>query len=235
MGRIDTNASHQYQQQGLEYQELHQTPSAAETIDDAPPHEEDLYEPPPTDYQPESSAATNINNKPPQTNYPPKTPHDPQPFPPPHHHPHHHVHSFPPNQDHDYDHDKPPPQPFPPPHEEQTAQTFPPTDIPTSGDQYNFHQQQHPNVGMQFPAQQTNFHHHQPAAVGGIPVGFSPSPVLIPQQNQLPTQLWKTGLFECMRNPQNGNLVIDTIYFSQNYAIIYIVIDYSNTNIYVVG
>ncbi|KAI3463766.1 hypothetical protein Pfo_020429 [Paulownia fortunei] len=168
MGRVDTNAT-QYHQ-GLQFQEFHQT-QAPETIDDAPPHEEsqDLYEPP-SDYQkPQKSATENIK---PRVQVPSEAqsfpPSQPQVFPPSQDE----LQSFPPHQQ---DHETP--QPFPP---NQTS------------DQY-FHQQ--PNVGMQFPQQQTF-----PQPVGGIPVGTSPSPFIPQVQNQP----WKNHLFDCMKDPQNA-------------------------------
>ncbi|KAL0431101.1 UNVERIFIED_CONTAM: protein PLANT CADMIUM RESISTANCE 6 [Sesamum radiatum] len=184
MGRVDTNAS-QYHQ-GLQFQELHQA-HGPETIDDAPPHDEegqDLYAPP-GDYQKPQESVTNRPNHDGNVRpLPTKKPRDdelPQAFPPP--------------QDE--------PQSFPPPDHDETPQPFPPTQ---TSDQL-FHQQ--PNVGgVQFQPQQPFGQ-----AVGGVPAMGrpaampSPSPFIHPQ---LPTQAWRTDLFDCMKNPQNA---IITMFF----------------------
>ncbi|KAK6127712.1 hypothetical protein DH2020_038552 [Rehmannia glutinosa] len=98
-------------------------------------------------------------------------------------------------------------QPFPP---VETVQ-FPPIQTSNVNDhhhQYYFNQQQ-----QQQQQQQTGMQQGFGQPVGGIPVGMSSPSPFIPQQvipNQLPTQAWKTDLFDCMRDPQNA---IITLFF----------------------
>ncbi|KAK4426864.1 protein PLANT CADMIUM RESISTANCE 6 [Sesamum alatum] len=96
-------------------------------------------------------------------------------------------HAFPPPQDE--------PHSFPPPHQDETPRPFPPTQ---TSDQHNV-------GGVQFPPLQA---FGQP--VGGVPMGrptTTPSPFIHPQ---VPTQAWRTDLFDCMKNPQNA---IITMFF----------------------
>lgn len=118
-----------------------------------------------------------------------KTKPQPQAFPPP----------PPPDDEQDYFQSFPPqhndfhsvPQAFPPVPDESTQQ-FPPPESMSAPEI---------NVNHQFFSAQPNF------GVGGVPaavnIGMSPAP-LIPQT--IPNPEWKTSLFDCMENPQNGTL-----------------------------
>lgn len=136
----------------------------------------------------------------------PPAPDEPQAFPP--RDDYHQPQAFPPVQDD--------PQPFPPPEGSQLPQAFPPPQ------QETFQQQQ--QNGMQFP-QNTNFFH--PSTMGSGQMGAQstiPATTFHPtsqsminnatpgfsviNQNpiiQVPTENWKSGLFECMNDPTNVN------------------------------
>lgn len=102
------------------------------------------------------------------------------------------VHNFPPLQDDDYD------MPPPPPNKPQVVHNFPPLQVQDHGMPMPVPMPQQPAAfppNQYFPQQQQQ---------GINPMVIANSPFMhMPQQNQP----WKSNLFDCMKNPQNGTYI----------------------------